>query len=531
MAIFRVPVASLLLAAAFTSITSAQTTFSPQYSAFSKQPTFNEPPPLQLFQADLNRDSIPDFIPSQGKELLLSLGGGKYAVHQFSSPNASLCCGLPIAAGDFNGDGKNDVVFTPGGGDVFVAYGDGTGDFPTGKSLPTLPGVSTSDTGQSYVIVQTADVNGDGRPDLILAYIADGIPSITFNVRLYLNNGSGFTDKGNIYSYPLAPGVQPGVPWDFTAALDLLLGDYDADGHADVAVRFLSYNGTTGDQDGNLVVLYGDGAGHFTPKSVYSHRATELVLSAADMNDDGRTDLVGADVGQTIHIFRSNPGRTFSESVISAPSMQQSYYNYPPMLADFDGNGLKDIGFVGQGIAPPVGGNIVSNGLAVAYQTSANTWKLGPLTPVDTFEGYHGEMPFTALYVGNYNQDGKSDVVFFTDDGTAQAHPNSADVLLNTGGKSAGNCPPPAIGIHVCTPGASSASPVKFSFSATSFYPLRKMEVWVDGVKKSETFHVFANQGFSDVSLTLAAGTHTVSFFAGTFDGGVTKKTISLKVP
>ena len=71
----------------------------------------------------------------------------------------------------------------------------------TGKSLPTLPGVSTSDTGQSYVIVQTTDVNGDGRPDLILAYIADADPSkITFNVRLYLNNGSGFTDKGNIYS-------------------------------------------------------------------------------------------------------------------------------------------------------------------------------------------------------------------------------------------------------------------------------------------------------------------------------------------
>jgi hypothetical protein len=88
-------------------------------------------------------------------------------------------------------------------------------------------------------------VNGDGRPDLILAYIADAVPSkITFNVRLYLNNGSGFTDKGNIYSYPLAASVQPGVPWDSTAALDLLLGDYDSDGHADVAVRFLSYNET-----------------------------------------------------------------------------------------------------------------------------------------------------------------------------------------------------------------------------------------------------------------------------------------------
>ena len=42
MAIFRVPFASLFLAAAFTSITSAQTTFSPQYNAFSEQPSFTE---------------------------------------------------------------------------------------------------------------------------------------------------------------------------------------------------------------------------------------------------------------------------------------------------------------------------------------------------------------------------------------------------------------------------------------------------------------------------------------------------------
>jgi hypothetical protein len=57
------------------------------------------------------------------------------------------------------------------------------------------------------------------------------------------------------------------------------------------------------------------------------------------------------------------------------------------------------------------------------------------------------------------------------------------------------------------------------------------MEVWVDGAKKSETYHVFANQGFSDVSLSLAAGTHTISFFSGTYDGGVVKKTITVKVP
>ena len=94
-----------------------------------------------------------------------------------------------------------------------------------------------------------------------------------------------------------------------------------------------------------------------------------------------------------------------------------------------------------------------------------------------------------------------------------------------------GNCALPVIGINVCSPGTSSVSPVKFSFSATSFYPIRKMEVWVDGAKKSETYHVVANQGFSDVSLALAKGKHTVSFFSGGFDGSVVKKTVTVQIP
>jgi hypothetical protein len=157
-------------------------------------------------------------------------------------------------------------------------------------------------------------------------------------------------------------------------------------------------------------------------------------------------------------------------------------------------------------------------------------WQLGGFTAVDTFQSYFGDNPFFTLVAGDYTKDAKPDVILFaTTD--ANTHPDSADFLINTGTHPVGSCAAPAIGIHVCSPGASSASPVRFSFSATSFYALRKMEVWVDGVKKSETYHVFANQGFSDVSLALSAGTHTVSFFSGTYDGGVTKKTITVSVP
>jgi hypothetical protein len=531
MLIPRVPTASVLLlfAAAFTSVTSAQTTFSPQYAAFSQQPNSIEPPPSPILQADLNRDGIPDFIATQDEQVLLSSAGGKYTVHHFSS-SALVGGALPLVAGDFNGDGKNDVLFYAftGGNQLFVvAYGDGAGNFPTTKAVPNLPGFVTGGVG--YVLAQTTDVNGDGRPDLILADLvgANGeAPNITINVRLYLNNGNGFTDKGNIYSYVLPAGSQGGVPWDDSPALDLLLGDYDSDGHADVALRFL-YTSPQGPSDSNLFILYGDGAAHFTAKAVYTHRPSEIVFSAADMNDDGRTDLVGADVDQTIHTFRSNAGRTFSESVMSVSQLQQSYYNYPPLLADFDGNGQKDIGFVAAFFGPTSS----QFGFQAEYQTPSHTWQLGSFSAVDTFATYFGSLPFIAYGIGGYNHDGKPDVALFTDDSSAQTHPNSADLLLNTGTKSVGNCAPPVIGINVCSPGTSSASPVKFSFSATSFYPIRKMEVWVDGAKKSETYHVVANQGFSDVSLTLAKGKHTVSFFSGGFDGSVVKKTVTVQVP
>ncbi|HZD76180.1 MAG TPA: VCBS repeat-containing protein [Acidobacteriaceae bacterium] len=507
----RVLAASALLcaAAAFTSITSAQTTFNPRYTAFSEDPSFTEPPPLELLQADLNGDGVPDFIAAQGNQELLSNSSGGYTLHHFSS-SALEGGDMPLVAGDFNGDGKNDVLFYAytGGSNLFViGYGDGAGNYPTTKTIPNLPGIVTGEF--SEVVAQATDVNGDGRPDLILANLVVSNPSNPIvNVRLYLNNGSGFTDQGNIYS-----GAPSQNTNGYSVGIQLLLGDYDSDGHADIALV-----------DGNLIVLYGDGRGHFTTKAVDTGSPT-LAFAAADMNEDGRTDLVGVDVDQTIHVFLSQAGRTFSQSAISAPDIAQTAFSFPPILADFDGNGRKDIGFVS------ASSDYSQYGFNAEYQTGSNTWKLGTFTPVDTFAAYYGMIPFVGFSPGNYNHDQKADVALFTDDSTAANHPNSADVLLNTGGKAIGSCAAPAIGIHVCSPGTSSASPVKFSFSATSFYPVRKMEVWVDGVKKSETYHVVGNQGFADVSLALSAGTHQVSFFSGGFDGSVQKKTVTLKVP
>ena len=260
---------------------------------------------------------------------------------------------------------------------------------------------------------------------------------------------------------------------------------------------------------------------------VYTNRVSDLTFTSADINDDGPTDLAGTENDGSIHIFRGSFSRTFTESTLSAASLPNpAYTGLPPVIADFDGNGYKDIAYA----TFPTNNAQNLLGLGRVYQTTSRTWQPGSFTSVDSFQRYLGNGPFYSVYVGDYNKDAKADVSMITS-GDANTHPQTADLLLNTGTHPIGACAAPAVGINVCSPGGTSASPVKFSFSATSFYPLRKMEVWVDGVKKSETFHVFGNYGYSDVSLTLAAGKHTIGFFSGTFDGDTTKKTIAVTVP
>ena len=119
--------------------------------------------------------------------------------------------------------------------------------------------------------------------------------------------------------------------------------------------------------------------------------------------------------------------------------------------------------------------------------------------------------------VRDFNRDAKADLAAITTS-DANSHPDSIAVMLNQASMPVGKCAP-TYGIHVCSSTTSSANPVHFSFSATSVYQLRKLEVWVDGVKKSETYHVVGQQGFLDVSITLASGTHKVDLLAVAVDG------------
>jgi hypothetical protein len=71
---------------------------------------------------------------------------------------------------------------------------------------------------------------------------------------------------------------------------------------------------------------------------------------------------------------------------------------------------------------------------------------------------------------------------------------------------------------------------VPFSVAANSFYPIRKLEIWVNGAKKSETYSTYATEAFVDTNLALANGTYTATVIAAGYDNRLIKKNVSFSV-
>ena len=385
-----------------------------------------------------------------------------------------------------------------GGGQLFyVAYGDGQGNFSSVQTAPTVPGTSSGNIRQDIRAV-AFDATGDGRTDAVLSYTGDNGQLI---VELWKNTGSGLTDGGALYTTtPANTGATN------SSGVQLLLGDYDGDGVADLAVNFAS----------GLTVLYGNGTGQFAAVAVFANRAVGGDMGSADMNEDGHTDLVSVNQDNTIHLFKGQANRTFTDVTV-AKTQTVATQTYPPQLADFSGNGWKDIGFVTEDPTDSTGTinpNGYGFGLRFLYQTTPGNYTLGSYKNVDYFQvSGIGEFPFTDLFTADYNHDGKPDIALFTTD-LAHANPESAVLDLNESTHPVGACPTMKTGIHICSPAASTSTTVKFSFSASAFYPLRKMEIWVDGVKRNETHHVFGTQGYADVTLGVPAGTHKIDLYA-----------------
>jgi uncharacterized protein (TIGR03437 family) len=234
---------------------------------------------------------------------------------------------LGIAAGDFNGDGFQDIaIANAASATVSVYLGNGSGTFSPAATV-TLP------AGCSAAYLASAKFTGAAQPDLLVV-CAMG------QVLVLPNAGRGAFGKPISTTLPLGAWIGNLMIGQVHPAI----ADFNGDGKLDLVIPG---QGTSAYGAGQVAwyLLLGKGDGTFqTPSSVPFTGVMPLSVVAGDFNGDGKTDLAAAAYDSTgapwLEIALGNGDSTFQTPVLSQlPATSGTVL----LAADVNGDGKLDI--------------------------------------------------------------------------------------------------------------------------------------------------------------------------------------------
>jgi PKD-like domain/Concanavalin A-like lectin/glucanases superfamily/FG-GAP-like repeat/IPT/TIG domain/Secretion system C-terminal sorting domain len=325
---------------------------------------------------------------------------------------------------DVNADGRPDLICNLFGSDIVNVF---RGSSINGVTPPQFNSVLNYNTPENPYSTEIADVDMDGRPDLIVGNTTGGIIS----VHRIASNGSLFIPA---LQYPVLSSVSPSI---------IKAGDFDGDGKTDIAVGYFSgsfitvlrNSGTYGAPEfdapihinvGNISPssmyvrdLDGDGKadiafGSLTGANFYTLRSTSTTgtisfatqqtfsitsgtvknIASGDFNLDGKPDLVVATSTNNLRLYSngSTSGNiSFTQSVTLATLSSGAY---APICNDLDGDGRQDI----------VLGYESANSISIWEATGS----FGFATRVDFTPS--GGTASINVSVGDFNADGRPDI-------------------------------------------------------------------------------------------------------------------------
>jgi hypothetical protein len=291
--------------------------------------------PKSICAADVNGDGNADLICSSSEGIngtltvLTNNGSGGFmasGTYIVGSSPQSVC------AADVNGDGKVDLICASSEGvhgTLTVLTNNGSGGFVLASSLSLANGTGMPDPprgvprmGSYPSSVCAADVNGDGKLDLICAN--SGNPGVN-TLTVFTNNGTG----GFVIASTLIVGGNP----DSVCAADV-----NGDGKMDLICANSDYDSKA--LGFTLSVLTNNGTGGFVTSSTISLRQFLSSVCAADVNGDGKVDLICANQASSTLTVLTNDG-TGGFVIASSPVVRGG----PPFVcaADVNGDGKVDL--------------------------------------------------------------------------------------------------------------------------------------------------------------------------------------------
>jgi len=373
--------------------------------SFSAQQTFPAGPPGNggfVVASDLNGDGKPDLIVTHPSDSTLSVllntttpgaATPSFATRKTFATGSNPTC---VTAGDVNGDGKPDLIVVGSSSYTISALINIT---VPGAATPNFAAQQSFGTANSSTSVTSADVNGDGKPDLIVATFG----SIDNTVSVLLNTTPPPTATLNFAN---------AQQFSTGHAHTVVTADFNGDGKADLV--------SANSQDNSVSVLLnatapGATAPSFQPQQTFAVGAADYSPAVGDFNGDGKPDIVvGNTSDNTISVLLNTtaPGAT-TPSFASQTTFAVGSFPISVAVADFNGDGLPDV----------VTANDSSNTVSVLFDTTAPGAAVPTFTAQQTFATGSGP---NAVATADLNGDGKPDLI------VANYNSATVSVLLNT---------------------------------------------------------------------------------------------------
>jgi len=230
-----------------------------------------------------------------------------------------------IAIGDLNGDGLLDIVTSNyKSGSISLLIGTIGRD----STQPSFIAKQDIAVGENPMAVAVADLNGDGRPEVIVAnYISNSI-SIFVNTTPKGNSVPTFAARRDLRS-----GERP---------YSIAIADLNGDGRPDIVV--VDYKSTAVSLFLNTTVP-GDTMLSLADRVDLPAQARPTSVAVADLNGDGRTDLVVANYrSDSLSLFLNETPRGGLKPIFTGPFIVAG--GTRPLavsIADFNGDGKPDI--------------------------------------------------------------------------------------------------------------------------------------------------------------------------------------------